>query len=621
MVVMSASGVGKSYGVRTVLEGVSFNVEEGDRVGVLGVNGAGKTTLFKLISGEEAPDVGSIHFSKKIAHMHQYAEYTSEKTVLEEVISEFESLIAIGERLTELERQLESTSDENVIRRYHSLNEEFIERGGLTYEARARSALIGLGFEEEELSLSLSAVSGGQRTRVLLAKLLLGEASVLLLDEPTNHLDIKAVAWLENFLASYKGTLLIISHDRFFLDKLVNKVFEIEGGKLNDYRGNYTQFAEKKRALKNAAIKEYTLKQKEIKRIEGIITQQKQWNRERNIVMARSKQKVIDRIERDLVKPEEDPESLKFLFSAIGGSGNDVILGENLGVSFDGEPLFSGVNIDIKRGEKVFIVGDNGCGKTTLLRVLTSERIPDEGEVYLGSRVKVGYYDQAQSDLDPNKTALETINDALPSLNLGTIRNALAAFLFKGDDVNKRIEMLSGGERARVALTRLMLQKCNLLIMDEPTNHLDIASKEALEEALLAYDGTLIIVSHDRYFMNRLATKTYAMNDGALILIEGVYTPELEQKTVAPRVEKVTDYKIKKEKNSQERRIRGAISRLEDNIATLENKSAKITEDMAQQSTNYEKIMELTQELSKIESEIHSLYEEWENMSKLLEEE
>lgn len=621
MVILSASGVCKTYGVQTVLQDVSFNVNQGDKIGILGVNGAGKTTLLRMICGEEQPDAGELYLSRntKVAYMRQHAAYTSERTALEEVLEVFDYLMAMEQALAEAQARMEQESTPARIERFHALQEQFLAEGGMTYAARARSALLGLGLSEEELNLPMSAISGGQRTRVLLARLLLGEAKLLLLDEPTNHLDISAIAWLEDFLQNYRGTVLVISHDRFFLDRVTNRTFDVHAGRLTAYNGGYTEYLHQKTELQTARQKAYAQKRKEIERLEGIIAQQKQWNREKNLVTARSKQKAIDRIEATLEVPDAEPEEIRFSFKAEHGAGNDVLIMDDVSLSFeDGAPLFSHANMHVRRGEHVFLLGDNGTGKTTLFRLITGQLAPDSGEIELGSRVKIGYFDQAQSDLPMQDTVLQTLTDALPHINQGEIRKALAAFLFHGEDVHKRIEALSGGERARVALARLMLSRCNFLLMDEPTNHLDIPSKEALEEALLGYDGTLLLVSHDRYFIDKLADKIYCIANGALRLYPGDYQYYLAhaENTVRrekPAEKKPNDYQKKKEEASKKRRLQGELKRLEEKIAACEREIAALQEQMAQPevAADYERVCALSETCAQQERALEALYATW----------
>ena len=631
MVVISASGVSKSYGVETVLNDITFSVNEGDKIGVLGVNGAGKTTLFRLMTGEEEPDSGEISISSKsgIAYMHQHAEYTSEKTAREEVLSVFSELEEQELKLAELEKLLEIDPTDELISRYHSLQEKFIDNGGMTFRARTASALMGLGFKENELDLPLSQISGGQRTRVLIAKLLLGEAKILLLDEPTNHLDVKAISWMEDFLREYKGTVLVISHDRFFLDRVTSKTVEIENCSLKTYNGNYSYYVKKKAEDRAAAEKLYELKKKEIERIEGIIEQQKRFNRERNYNTIRSKQKSIDRIESTLVKPEDEPDQIKFSFKSLHGAGNDILIVDGISKSFEEKPLVSNVNMHVKRGEHVFLLGDNGTGKTTVMRMIMNELSADSGDIELGARVITGYFDQAQSDILPEGSVLDVIYDAMPQSTLSSLRGALAAFLFKGDDVYKNVSDLSGGERARVALCRLMLSKCNFLLMDEPTNHLDIPSKEALENALLEYDGTLLMISHDRYFINKLADKIYAIENGTVNCYNGNYDYYLSHRlTDASHAEsqksekKPNDYKLKKEAESEKKKLITRFKRVEKSIFDTESEIAFIEESMAspEVTADYQKLTELTEKLANKRDELAVLYEEWEELSEKVEE-
>ncbi len=629
MVLLSASQVSKSFGTQDVIKKASFSIGEGDKIGLLGVNGAGKTTLFRMIAGELSPDSGTISISRQtsIAYMQQHAEFTADKTALDEVGEVFSQLMEDEARLAELERQLATDHSPATIEKFNALQERFLENGGMTFRARIRSTLLGLGFLEEELTLPLSAISGGQRTRALLAKLLLGEHQLLLLDEPTNHLDIKAVTWLEGFLQDYKGTLVIISHDRYFLDKVCNRIFDLENGLLETYPGNYTSYVAQKELRRLTREREYERKTAEIRRLEGIIAQQKQWNRERNLVTARSKQKAIDRIEATLEAPQKKPEEIRFRFHAAVTSGNDVLTARDIAKAFDGRQLFRHVNLEIKRQEKVFLLGDNGCGKTTLFRILLGKIRQDAGTVELGAKVKIGYYDQAQSDLADGKTILETISDALPHLDHGAIRNALAAFLFRGDDVNKLVGTLSGGEKARVALCRLMLSSCNLLLLDEPTNHLDIPSKEVLEEALAGYDGTLLMISHDRYFIDKLAERIYRLTEQGAQEFGGNYTYFLEHAAQEEPTGKgkaapvVNEYKRKKERASQLRQMKGKVRRAEERIAALEADMEAKQAELEGCGADYEKALEVTGQLAALQEELDQCYQEWEDMLTQLEEE
>ncbi len=632
MILLTASKIKKAYGIETILEDISFTVSSGDRTGILGINGAGKTTLFKLITDEISPDDGSIFRNKniKISYMKQFGEYSSEKNATDEVMTVFSHMVEMEQELNELNKKIERDSNEELIARFTELNQKYIDSGGLTYRSRIKSTLTGLGFEEEHFSVPLSDLSGGQRTRVMLAKVLLENADILLLDEPTNHLDIDAVTWLEDFLQSYPGSILLITHDRYFLDKVTNKIYEIEHHKLKEYNGNYSYYKQKKEADRAALEKDYALKEKEIKRLEGIIAQQKQWNRERNLRTAESKQKVIDRIEQTMVKPEKTLDTLNFKFNFMADCANDVLTVENVSKHFDGNPLFENVNFEVKKGDRVFIMGANGCGKTTLLKILLGRARSDSGRFKTGPRVEYAYYDQAQCDLDDSKTIFEEISDFLPALDNTTIRSALAIFLFKGEDVFKQIGTLSGGEKARVAFAKLMLSKANFLLLDEPTNHLDIPSKEAIESALKAYEGTLLTVSHDRYFVNKLATKIYLLSKDGITVIHGDYdeyirTKKLKEDSSEPEKKpsaNALDYKQQKALESEKRKLRTKISRAEERITVLEEEINSISEEISKPeiSSDFEKIMHLNNELTEKTAQLEETMEEWEISCSALEE-
>lgn len=628
MVIVSANKICKSYGIEPVLKDVSFSIESGDKIGLLGVNGAGKTTLFKILTRQLEPDGGEVHLSKNldIAYMEQHSEFSSEKTAVDETMSVFSDLMDMERRLETMQHQLEASPSDGIIKRHAELQERYIADGGLTYKARVRSTLLGLGFLEEELSLPLSSISGGQRTRALLAKLLLGEPDILLLDEPTNHLDLKAITWLEGFLSEYKGTLVVISHDRYFLDKVVNRIFELENKKLTTYKGNYEKMAAQKAQIRLTMEREYANKEKEIKRLQGIVEQQKQWNRQKNLVTAHSKEKVIARIEATMEKVPNDPKQIGFCFGAAPASGDEVLTLKGISKAFDGRSLFHDVNILLKRGEKAILIGDNGCGKTTLFRIILGKIAADSGSVIKGANVKVGYYDQAQSDLMPHKTIMEVMNDALPHIDNGQIRNALAAFLFTGDDVFKKISDLSGGERARIALARLMLGNYNLLLMDEPTNHLDIASKEVLEQALTDYDGTLFAVSHDRYFINKLANRIYALSGSGIDTFAGDYNDYLEKITAreearpGKKEKQPNDYIKKKQQASEINRLRGRVTRMEAEIEKLEEDMETLSSQMESPdiASDFEKITELSKQINEQQLILSDCYAQWEEMTERL---
>lgn len=628
MVLLNTSKISKSYGETVILSDISFNVTDNDKIGILGVNGAGKSTLFKILTQEISPDSGEVHKTKqlKIACMEQHMEAFSEKTAFCEVLSVFDDLVHTEEQIALLQQELETSSCEQLINRFHALNQKFIDEGGLTYKSRINSTLSGLGITEEQKNMPLSKLSGGQRTRVMLAKILLENADILLLDEPTNHLDIEAVTWLEDFLSSYKGCIMVVTHDRYFLDKVTNKIFEIENHKLKEYNGNYSFYLTKKQADREAEEKDYTLKEKEIKRLEGIIRQQKQWNREKNIKTAESKQKVIDRIEKTMIKPEQTLDSVSFRLPTPDECAKDVLSCINLSKSFD-KPVFSDINIEIKNGEKVFLMGANGTGKTTLFKIILGLLRQDSGKAVLGSRVKPAYYDQMQSDLNPAKTIFDDVHDFLPKLDNTTIRSALALFLFKGEDVFKEISTLSGGERARVSLVKLMLSKANFLLLDEPTNHLDIASKEALESALSDYKGTLLIISHDRYFINKLADKIYELTPNGEKLYDGGYDYYMEKRQQnipekSAEKPKVNDYKLAKELESQKRKLKTKVLRLEDLIAELESEIEHLNQELLspELASDYEALTQKTELLNQKQLELENAMVDWEELLQNLEE-
>lgn len=635
MSIIMANHLKKSFGVDVVLEDVSFHIDPGDKIALLGVNGAGKTTLFRLLTGELSADEGEIFLSRKlrIAYMQQHAEYSSTQTVLGAALEVFEPLRQKERQLQKLQQQLESGAQEDIIARYTALHEAYLEEGGLTYEGRARSMLLGLGFLPEELELPLSAVSGGQRTRVLLAKMLLEEPDMLLLDEPTNHLDLRATQWLEEFLSAYKGTVMVISHDRFFIDRFVNRIFELEHHRLTSYCGNYSDFSKIKAERRLAEEREYQKQTKEIKRIEEIIAQQKTFSQERNYRTIRSKQKVIERIEKGLVKPKDGPASIHFSISAGYQSGGDVLMAEGLCLRFDQRELFCNVSLDLKRGERAFLLGDNGSGKTSLFRVLLGELESAGGYLRYGVNVSIGYYDQAQVNLDPDKMIIEAVVERVEDLTVTAIRTALGAFLFRGDDIQKKISTLSGGEKARVALCILMLSKANLLFLDEPTNHLDIASKEALEDALLSYNGTLFVISHDRYFIQKLATKIYELQAGQLFCYAGGYEYYLNEQEKKKGAEKQPEksagekkeggnaFQKKRERDSALRRLKGRIKRIEEAIEKDEEQITWCKQQIAQpeNASNYEKLMEMTQNLHELEENLQKLYADWEEYTNALE--
>ncbi len=626
---LQADGLVKTFSDRTLFREVSFKVNEGDRIGIIGVNGAGKTTLFRILTGKEDYDAGFLTKEKglTVAYMEQYSTFTSDATATEEVLTQFSEVMAQEAELEQINAALEAGPDEGLIRRQHALLESFEKKGGLTYRSWVRSTLLGLGLTETELNLPMGALSGGQRTRVLLAKILLSGAKLLLLDEPTNHLDIPSIAWLEGFLAEYKGSVLVVSHDRFFLDRVTNRTLELENEKVTVYEGNYSYYKEKKAFDRVTLEREYEKKKKEISRIEGIIAQQKHFGQERNYVTIRSKQKQIDRIAADMIKPEDDPESIGFSFKATSGTGNEVLKTENLAMSFEEKHLFRDVTFTLYKEQHAFLVGPNGCGKTTLLKIALGQQSPDAGTAQWGARVQVGYYDQTIADLDERKTVFQEVSDAYPALGNTKIRTALGAFLFRGDDVFKEISVLSGGERARVALTKLMLSGANVLILDEPTNHLDIPSKEALEEALLSYDGTLLAVSHDRYFINRLADRILELTHGGMTSVAGNYddylaycakiAPASVSEISAPVPVKENDYVKKKAEQADRRKKQARLNRIEKEIGEAEEEIAALTARFSDPAiaSDYGKVAEISARLEEIKAKNDILYAEWDALS------
>ncbi len=632
MLLMSLNGVAMSFADRELFSGVTFDVYDDDRIGFVGVNGCGKTTLFRLLKGEHTPDDGGIHIagSCKMGFMEQFSCRNAERTVMDEALTVFDWLEDMELELEELHDRIDAGDHSTeTIEKQTMLSERFEREGGLTYKSRTASALTGLGFSESEFRLSVGVLSGGQKSKLQLAKLLLSNANLLLLDEPTNHLDIKSVEWLEKFLNEYRGAYIVISHDRYFLDKVTKRTLELENCRLDDYKGNYTRFLQLKAEENERRRKVYDSTVKEIKRIEGIIEQQKRWNQAHNYVTIAHKQKSIDRLEADLVKPEEAPEALKFNFRCNDGCGNDVFYANNISLGFDGKRLFRNVNVDIKRGERVFLLGSNGCGKTSLFKIFTGQYSADNGEYGYGTRVQMGYFDQAQAGLTDSKTAIDEIWDEYPRMTETQVRTALGSFLFKGDAVFKKVSELSGGERARIAILKLMLSGANFLLLDEPTNHLDITSCEALENALMNYNGTMFIISHDRYLINKLADRIYYLTPDGVKEYLGSYdaytltVQNVEQQQASEvkpqKTEKVNDYKFKKERESERRKLNTKISRAEKEIEELDALIEAKTNELSG-LTDYQLAMELSNEIEQLRTRQEEVMSVWEEASLALEE-
>ena len=623
-----------SFGSREIFSGVSFEIGTKDKIGLIGVNGAGKTTLFRLFTGEYLPASGSLSIGKNtvIGYMEQHACAASEKSMLDELLTVFSDVIEAEKELEEIacEIDAERGNAAELVSRQQTLLELIDRRDALTYQSRARSALRGLGFSENDFSLPCSLLSGGQRSKVSLAKLLLSGANLLLLDEPTNHLDIASIGWLESFLADFSGSAVIISHDRYFLDRVTNRTFELERGKLYTANGNYSRYRLLKEERRKAEERVYAGTMKEIHRIEGIIEQQKQFNRERNYKTIASKQKSIDRLEKDLVKPEKELSSIRFRFEPDLVSGNDVLLCSDLSVAFSGKALFEHADLEIRRGERVFLTGENGCGKSTLLKLILGKLPRNSGRINLGVNVKIGYFDQTLAELSRSeKTVLDEVWDAFRKQNEVDVRRALAAFLFKGDDLFQSMAHLSGGERARVALLKLMLSGANFLLLDEPTNHLDIASREALEAALSDFDGTLLIVSHDRYFINRLATRVLRLDINGIESYPGNYDDFLavlaarqaQTPKAAPPQKKENAYQKQKAQESLIRRTKGKISRLEAEIDAADEAMLSLQRELEAPETaaDYEAVLHLTNELHDATEAQEARMAEWEALCEELE--
>ncbi len=637
MPALSVRNLTMTFIERNLFTDVSFDVEERDKVGFIGANGVGKTTLFKILNGEISPVSGTVTFSKNVrpGYMEQHACNNPRADVYHELLSVFDYLSDMETEISALAHQIDNKSGnlDELVERQTMLIEQFERAGGLTYKSRTRSALLGLGFSENDFTMPVGNLSGGQRSKLCLAKLLLSQSNMLLLDEPTNHLDIDAIAWLEGFLRDFKGAMIIISHDRYFLDNVTNKTIELEHNRAMVYKGSYSEFVKKKESVNESLKNKYEHDLKEIKRIEGIVEQQKRWGQAHNFITAASKQKEADRIKDGLVAPESELETMRMHFEPRCESGNDVLICKNLAKSFDDKQLFKNVDIHIRKGERAFIIGGNGCGKTTLFRILTGKTPMNSGEYDYGANVEIGYFDQMQQNLDLSKTALDEVWDTFPNMTQTEVRSALASFLFKGDEVFKPLSKMSGGERARVSLLKLMLKGSNFLLLDEPTNHLDASSREELEKTLLDYSGTMLIVSHDRYFINKIADRILLLTNNGVKEYLGNYDYYLERTTAEKsgavptenkkdKKEKTqNDYFLQKQKQSEERKRQTKLKKAEAEIERLDEEIAKTQELLSSEevAADYEKLMELSKLLEDLQKQQEGQYEIWEELESMAE--
>lgn len=637
MPALSVRNLTMTFIERNLFTDVSFDVEERDKVGFIGANGVGKTTLFKILNGEISPVSGTVTFSKNVrpGYMEQHACNNPRADVYHELLSVFDYLSDMETEISALAHQIDNKSGnlDELVERQTMLIEQFERAGGLTYKSRTHSALLGLGFSENDFTMPVGNLSGGQRSKLCLAKLLLSQSNMLLLDEPTNHLDIDAIAWLEGFLRDFKGAMIIISHDRYFLDNVTNKTIELEHNRAMVYKGSYSEFVKKKESVNESLKNKYEHDLKEIKRIEGIVEQQKRWGQAHNFITAASKQKEADRIKDQLVAPESELETMRMHFEPRCESGNDVLICKNLAKSFDDKQLFKNVDIHIRKGERVFIIGGNGCGKTTLFRILTGKTPMDSGEYDYGANVEIGYFDQMQQNLDLSKTALDEVWDTFPNMTQTEVRSALASFLFKGEEVFKPLSKMSGGERARVSLLKLMLKGSNFLLLDEPTNHLDASSREELEKTLLDYSGTMLIVSHDRYFINKIADRILLLTNNGVKEYLGNYDYYLERTTAEKQGVVLTeskkekkekpqnDYFLQKQKQSEERKRQTKLKKAEAEIERLDEEIAKTQELLSSEevAADYEKLMELSKLLEDLQKQQEEQYEIWEELESMAE--
>ena len=634
--ILSCNNISKSFGTDIIIKSCSFNIEDHEKAAIVGINGAGKSTLLKIITGEEPADTGIVTLAKDktLGYLAQQQDLQSDRSIYDELLSVKQYILDMESELRRIEAAMNSASGdelEALMNRYTNLNHEFEMNNGYAYKSEITGVLKGLGFTEEDFSLHVNTLSGGQKTRVSLGKLLLSKPDIIMLDEPTNHLDMESISWLENYLLNYNGAVLIVAHDRYFLDKIVSKVIEIDNSDCTVFSGNYTDYASKKAILRNMKLKEYLNQQRDIKHQEEVIAKLKQFNREKSIKRAESREKMLDKME-VVDKPVELNAKMNIQLEPSVVSGNDVLTVTDLTKSFDGNTLFNNINFDIKRGERVALIGNNGTGKTTILKLINGIIQPDSGSIYLGAKVAIGYYDQEHHVLDPDKTLFQEIQDAYPDLNNTQIRNTLAAFLFTDDDVFKYIRDLSGGERGRVSLAKLMLSNANLLILDEPTNHLDIVSKEILENALNSYTGTVLYVSHDRYFINATATRIIELTNQNIVNYIGNYDYYLEKRDIlttktfpattgsssadtAVKDSKISWQQSREEQNRLKKR-KNEIKRTEERISVVEERLSAIDAEYSDPSigSNTARLMELHNESAGLQKELDELYEHWDSL-------
>lgn len=628
--ILSCNNISKSFGTDVIIKSCSFNIEDHEKAAIVGINGAGKSTLLKIITGIEPADTGLVTLAKDktLGYLSQQQNLNSDNTIYDELLSVKQYILDMEAQLRSIENQMKSADDtalETLMKKYSDLNHEFELNNGYAYKSEITGVLKGLGFAEEDFTLNVNTLSGGQKTRVALGRLLLSKPDIILLDEPTNHLDMESISWLENYLLNYSGAVLIVAHDRYFLDKIVSKIIELDNGNATVFSGNYTDYASKKAILRNMQLKEYLNQQREIKHQEEVITKLKQFNREKSIKRAESREKMLNKME-FVDKPEilNDKMDIKLEPNVI--SGNDVLTVDNLTKGFDGTVLFDNICFQIKRGERVALIGSNGTGKTTILKLINGIIPADSGSIYLGAKVNIGYYDQEHHVLDPDKTIFDEIRDAYPDLNNTQIRNTLAAFLFTNEDVFKYIKDLSGGERGRVSLAKLMLSNANFLILDEPTNHLDITSKEILENALNSYTGTVLFVSHDRYFINSTATRIIELANKTVVNYIGNYDYYIEKKDIlgakpitnntskssSSAISKL-NWQEEKVKQAQQKKIKNEIKRTEERMALIEAEIEELDNMYADPaiSSDTAKLMEIHTRKEALSKELDELYDKW----------